>query len=48
MTETVVTVKCVLCGHEQDLHPGYPPKEELPACQKCMGPMYAKEAKRDG
>lgn len=48
MTETAVTAKCVACGHEQDIREGEVSEGELPTCEKCMGPMYAKGAKRDG
>ena len=38
-----ITAKCVGCGHEQEVPEGHDPTE-LPSCEKCMAPMYAKEA----
>ena len=51
MTKTIVTAKCVACGHEQDIQDirgGEVPRGELPTCEKCMSPMYVKKARRDG
>jgi hypothetical protein len=46
ITETVVTAKCVGCGHKREIRAGEIPKGEMPMCPKCFMPMLADKAIR--
>lgn len=41
-TKTVFTFRCVLCKHEKDVEDDGD-LFELPPCEKCGGPTYAKK-----
>jgi len=42
MSELLLTVKCVLCGHTWTVTP----TAEMPMCPKCLGPVTVVRAKR--
>jgi hypothetical protein len=41
-----VTVKCVGCGHRQDVKPGQVEASDVPMCERCFMPMVPESATR--